>query len=171
MLHRTGKLPIDKELFLSIISGSQAGIATTAAIIIGLTIGTDDRQIVIISALVSIFVQAFNSSLTTIIAIHTSDEIDHNRDMNSLLRPLTKAGMQFLTHMVAGFIVLLPMIYVTTLEIALLATIAVAIVLLLWIGLFVGRVVRHSPLRDGVQSLVLGMMIMIGGFIAGFIIH
>ena len=172
MLNRKSyKLPIDKELFLSIIAGSEAGIATTAAIIVGLTIGTNDRELVIISGLISIIIQAFNSALTTIVTSHTLDEIERNRDMDSLFRPFTQAGLQFLTHITAGLVVLLPMLYVQTLELAMLSTVGIALVLLLWIGLFVGRIVRHTPLRNSIQSLVLGMLIIIGGFLAGFIIN
>lgn len=171
MIRRPAKLPIDKELFLSMISGSEAGIATTAAIIVGLTIGTADRDIVIVSGSVSVLVQAFNSAITTIVTSHTLDEIEHNRDMDSLIRPLTQGGIQFLTHITAGLVVLIPMLYVRPLEKAMIATIAISLVLMLWVGLFVGRIVRHTPLRNSIQSLVLGMLIIIGGFLAGFLIN
>ena len=165
------KLPVSIDVFLSILAGTEAGIATTAAIIVGLTIGTDDRGLVVISALISIIVQAFNSSLTTIFTAHTLDEIEHNRDMNSLLQPISQGALQFVTHVTAGLFVLLPIIYVDRLEVAMLTSIGVSLVLLLWIGLFVGRVVRHTPLRNSIQSFVLGVMIIIGGFLAGFIIN
>lgn len=171
MLRNSKRLPIDKELFLSIISGTEAGIATTAAIIVGLTIGTSDRRLVVISALIAIFVQAFNSALTTVVTSHTLDEIERNRDMNSLYGPVVQGGLQFLTHISAGMIVLLPIVYVTKLELAMVASIGVSLVLLLWIGLYIGRIVRHDPIRNSVQSLVLGMLIIIGGFVAGYIIH
>ncbi len=171
MSRRSLKLPISKELFVSIISGSEAGIATTAAIIVGLTVGTDNRDIVILSAMISIVVQAFNSALTTIVTSHTLDEIEHNRDMDSLLKPLSQASLQFLTHMTMGLVVLLPMLYVERLEMAMLSVIGIALVLLLWIGLFVGQIVRHTPFRNSVQSFVLGMLIIIGGFLAGFVIN
>jgi len=171
MLRRSHKLPIDKELFLSIITGSEAGIATTAAIVVGLTIGTHDRDVVITSALLAAIIQAFNSALTTIVAAHTIDEIERNPDMNSLTQPLSQAGLQFLTHISAGMLVIMPLVYVSKLAVAMLASIGVSMVLLIWIGLFVGRVVRHAPLRNSIQSLVLGMLIIIGGFLAGFIIN
>ena len=171
MFRRPAKLPISKELFLSLISGSEAGIATTAAIIVGLAIGTDDRQIVVVSAIVALTIQAFNSAITTIITAHTLDEIEHNRDMDSLLRPTTEAGLQFLTHMVTGLVVLLPIVYITQFEAALLATIGVALSMLLVVGLIVGRIARHRPIRNSIHAFTLGMLIIIGGFLAGYIIN
>ncbi len=153
------------------IAGSEAGIATTAAIIAGLTIGTDDRQVVVLSALIAIVVQAFNSALTTVVTSHTIDEIENNRDMNSLFKPITQAGIQFLTHLVMGLIVLSPIIYITDLATALLCSVAVSLVMLLWIGLFVGQILRHNPLRNSIQSFVLGVLIIIGGFVAGYTVN
>ena len=171
MLRKSMKLPIDKELFLSIISGSEAGIATTAAIIVGLTVGELERDVILISATVSVLIQAFNSAITTIVTSHTLDEIERNRDMDSLFRPFTQAGLQFLTHISAGIVVLLPMVYVARVEMAMLMSVAISLLLMFWIGFFVGRIVRHEPLRNSVQSFVLGMLIIIGGFIAGYIIN
>ena len=165
------RIRIDKDLFLSIIAGSEAGIATTAAIIAGLTIGTSDRNLVITSALIAIIVQAFNSAMTSIVTEHTLDEIEHNRDMDSLIRPITHGGLQFLTHISAGLLVLLPIIYVTPLEKGLLASVGISLLLMLWFGLVVGWLVRHTPLRNSLRSFMLGMLIIIGGFLAGFLIN
>ena len=171
MLRRETKLPISKDFLISIVAGSEAGIATTAAIIVGLSIGTDDRQVVTVSALIAIVIQAFNSAVSTVLTAHTLDEIEHNRDMNSLIKPLTQGGVQFLMHMLMGLLVLLPMVYVTELEIAMVSSVGVALVLLIWIGLFIGFLVRHTPLRNSIQSFVLGMLIIIGGFLAGYVIN
>lgn len=165
------KLPVSKEVFLSIIAGTEAGIATTAAIIVGLTIGTNDREVVIASGLISAIVQAFNSAITTIFTSHTEDEIEHSRDMDSLLQPITLGGLQFLTHVIAGLMVLAPVVYVDRLEVAMLSSIAVSLVLMLWIGFFIGTIARHAPLRNSLESFILGVMIIIGGFLAGFIIN
>lgn len=168
---RVGKLPLSKDLFLSIISGSEAGIATTAAIIAGLMIGTDDRGLVVLSTMIAVLVQAFNSAITSVVTAHTEDEIEHNREMNSLLAPLTQAGLQFLTQITTGMVVLLPVVYVADTRTALLSSIGISLVLLFWIGLIVGRLVRHTPLRNSIRSFVLGILVICGGILAGYMIN
>lgn len=168
---RIRKLPIDKDLFISLISGSEAGIATTAAIIAGIVIGTDDRGLVVTSAIIAVIVQAFNSAVNLVYTAHTVDEIENNHDKDSLITPLIQAGLQFITHLGTGLLVLVPIIYVIDLGHALLMSMLISLVLLTWIGFLVGRTVRHTPLRNAVHSMILGALIIAAGFGAGFLIN
>ena len=170
VFHQATKLPIDKNIFISIISGTEAGIATTAAIVAGLLIGTNDRNIVIVSAIIATFVQAFNSAITSTLALKIMDEIEDSKKEASLLRPLAKTAMQFITHIMAGIVVILPVIYVDSLGYSLIYSVAIAMVLLVWIGLAVGFIVHKSPLKYGLESLLTGSLIITGGFIAGLLV-
>lgn len=171
MSRRKIKLPIDHELFLSLISGLEAGISTTAAIIAGVVIGTESRSLVVISSLVAIVVQAFNSAINLIYTAHTADEIMNSRDKDSLATPIVQAGLQFATHVAAGLIVLMPIIYVIDLAHALVVSITIALGFLAWIGFVVGRTVKHEPLVNSIHSLLLGALIIAGGFGAGLLIN
>lgn len=164
------KLPFGEEKFISIISASEAGIATTAAIISGLIIGTDDRSLVLFSSAVSIFIQAFNSSLISVFKIHAEDEIQRNKFKDNLFIPFADGGLQFLTHLASSLLVLSPVIYISNLTHALAYSIVISLSLLLWIGLYIGKVVHHAPLSNGLQSLGLGALMIIGGIFAGIII-
>ena len=168
---RSIRLPIDKDLFISLISGSAAGIATTAAIVVGVIVGTDDRQIVVISSIVAIFVQAFNSSVNTIYTAHTIDEIENNHDKDSLLTPTLQAGLQFVTHMIAGMLVLLPVVYIVDLSVALIVSIAISLAMLAFIGFFVGRTLKHTPFINSIHSLLLGALVIVAGFAVGLLLN
>lgn len=169
MFNKKAKLPISQDLFTSLISGSEAGIATTAAIIAGILISTDDRALVTTSAIVAILVQAFNSSINLIYTAHTVDEIENNHDKDSLLAPMIQAGLQFLTHMFNGILVLLPIIYVIDLGTALIISMTISLVLLTLTGYIVGKTVNHTPILNSVHSLTLGALIIAGGYAAGLL--
>lgn len=169
--NRSARLPIDKDLFISLISGSAAGIATTAAIVVGVVVGTDDRRIVVISSIIAIFVQAFNSSINTVYTAHTMDEIENNHDKDSLVTPILQAGLQFVTHTAAGMLVLLPIVYVVDLSIALIFSVIISLVMMAFIGFFVGRTVRHTPLINSIHALLLGGLVILAGFAVGLLIN
>ncbi len=171
MFTNSKKLPIDKELLISLVSGSEAGIATTAAILVGLVISTDNRSLVLLSSLIAVLVQAFNSAITSILANHTKDEIEHKKTMDSLIAPITRSGLQFLTHVSTGMIIMLPIVYITNIHYAMLVSVVIALSLLLVTGFLIGKTVKHTPIRNSVQSFVLGAIIICIGFVAGYIIN
>lgn len=171
IFRREKRVPVNKDFFLTLIAGSEAGIATTAAIIAGLVTGTDNRQLVTISAMVALLVQAFNSSMTLITTVHAQNEIENTREKESLGAPAARAGLQFLTHIGNSLIVLLPIIFVTDLKHALLWSIGLAIGLMFLIGYMVGRTVQGSPFRDAVWSSLIGMLVISGGFLTGLVLH
>ncbi len=171
MFTKKSRLPIEKNLFLSLISGSEAGIATTTAIIAGLVTGTNDRSVVIASAFVTLVVQAFNSGVGHVTTSHTDDEIDHNPDMDKIATPASEAFMQFLVHIAASFLVLIPIVFMEDLNNALVASILVCLGMLFTIGFTVGVTVRHTPLRNGTITAVLGALVVIIGFGAGYALN
>lgn len=171
ILQKPIKLPIDSHLFVSLISGSEAGIATTTAIVAGLVGATDDRQVVLFSAYVALVVQAFNSAMIAITSTHTAHEIENNQAKESFVPAISLAGMQFLTHVAASTLTLLPIIFITDLQLALLISIIVSLSLLFLIGLMVGLAVKHTPIRNGVSTMVLGALVISVGLLAGLILN
>ncbi len=163
-------LPVEKGLFLTLLSGSESGIATTTAIIAGLVTGTNDRSLVVASAVISLIVQAFNSAIVHIHTSHTDDEIDHNEDMEAFSRPLSEAFLQFLVHVGSSFLVLTPIVFANGLNDALVMSVAICLLLLFSIGFSVGRVVNHTPFKNGFAALVLGALVIIVGFVTGLVL-
>ena len=162
---------INKELFALVVSGSQSGIATTAAIIIALSLGAQDRDLILLSATVAVLVQAFNTAITTVLTSHTIDEVEQNRDMNSYLRPVREAGLQFIAHVGLGGLLIVPTVYVESTILLVISTLLLAMLLLLWAGVIIGHIVHSAPWRHGIQSVSLGLVVIIVGMIAGVAIR
>lgn len=171
MFTKTPKLPIERNLFLSLISGSEAGIATTTAIIAGLATGTDNRNLVLLSAFVTLIVQAFNSAAGHITTSHVDDEIEQNQDMDRFTAPITESFLQFLIHIASSLMVLVPIVFVDELVHAVLISVSMCIFMLFNIGFFIGRTVRHTPWKDGFTTALLGGLVVLIGASAGLILH
>ena len=146
-------------------------MATTTAIIAGTLTTSDNRRIVIISSLVALLVQAFNSAMTHITTSYTDKEIDSPLPDDSIKVPLAEAGLQFGMHVIASLLVLMPIVFMTDLREALIVSVASALILLLLLGFTLGMLVKHQPVRNGVQTMTLGAMVIAAGFIAGLIIQ
>ena len=170
-LRRKFELPISKKKYLSMVSGSEAGIATTSAIIAGLVTSTDNRSIVVISAFVALLVQGFNSALNYVETAYAATEIDGRVQKPSIIKPLIEAGIQFITHVAASLIVLIPIIWVRDLHYALIYSIIVALIMLFLIGFGIGKTVRSNHIKHAVQSMLLGALVISGGLIAGLVVN
>jgi vacuolar iron transporter family protein len=102
------KLPVNKELFLSILGGLESGVATTTAIIIGLLISGESNEVIITVAFITLTVQAFNSASARYVSLRTSLEIE---DQTSKERrfPLVNASIQFSFHILASSLPIIPL--------------------------------------------------------------
>lgn len=170
MFRQRVHLPIKQNYYLSLISGWEAGIATTTAIIAGTLTGTDNRQIVIVSSLVALAVQGFNSALNHLEISHHLHEIEDSEHKETLKLPLTESGVQFGAHLIGSLVVLAPISAVANLDEALLWSVGTAIGLLFISGVLVGISVKHQPFRNGITTMILGALVITVGFIAGLAI-
>ena len=173
MAKRIGKLklPIDVDAYLSLFSGTESGLATTAAIITGLIASTDNRQLVLTTALIAILVQAFNAAIGHLSIERTHGEIENDKSKIAYAKPVSDAASQFAAHLGASFIILLPTIFVTDLQSVLFWTIGTTLGLLFGLGLLKGYLVRRFLVREAFELLVYGSLIISLGIIAGLVLN
>lgn len=164
-LHRA-RLPIDKEYFVSLITGSETGVATTTGIIVALTSGDKSRSLILAAAGLSIFVQAFTGAVNRYSVIRTSREIDNEND-NQEKQPILGALSQFWGHLVAGSIPLLSLLFVPS-EYIIFASVYLAFLVLFAVGVIRGRFIRKHALRHTIQILFIGGIVIIVGLLVGY---
>jgi len=164
------KLPFDREYFLALLGGLEGGLATTTAIVVGLIITTEQREIVVTTAVISFMVQAFNSSVGRFSAAHTDDEIDRIETWKGYRKPVYNALLQFTSHILVSLLVILPIVFVSDIFTAVGMIIAITLVLLLIIGFYKGFLLKLHPLRDAAELFVLGSLVISVGMLAGLIL-
>lgn len=164
------KLPFDRDYFLALLGGLEGGLATTTAIVVGLSITTEQRELIVTTAVISFMVQAFNSSVGRFSAEHTDDEIDHIESWRCYRKPAYNALLQFTSHIAVSLFVILPIVFMSDLFAAVVWTIIITLGLLFFIGLYKGVLLESHPARDGFELFLLGALVVSVGMIAGFIL-
>lgn len=167
---RSIRLPIDIDAFLSVFSGTEAGLATTAAIITGLITSTDNRQLVITTALITILVQAFNAAIGHMSVERTSAAIERNHSKLNYAKPISDSASQFIAHLISSFIILTPTVVVKDMQNVLFWTIGVTLGLLFLLGLIKGYLVKQFLIREAFELVVLGSLIISIGIISGIVL-
>lgn len=151
-------------------AGSEGGLATTTAIIAGLMVTQTGRDVVVITAIISFLVQAFNASVVHYSAERTDDEIDREDKRNGFWSPAIVAVWHFLWHTAMSIFVLLPILLVTNQLVATVYSIGITLVLLFIVGAIKGRAVKRSPLEDGLELVILGALVICVGLLAGILL-
>ncbi|MDX1765372.1 MAG: VIT1/CCC1 transporter family protein [Candidatus Saccharimonadales bacterium] len=164
------KLPFDREYFLALLGGLEGGLATTTAIVVGLIITTEQREIVVTTAIISFMVQAFNSSVGRFSAAHTDDEIDRIETWKGYRKPVYNALLQFTSHILVSLLVILPIVFVSDIFSAVGMTISITLILLFVIGLYKGILLKLHPFRDAAELFILGSLVISVGMISGLIL-
>lgn len=164
---RKARLPIDRELFLSLFGGLEAGVSTTAAIVIGLVISERSEPIIITAALITVAVQAFNAATARYIGLRASEELDDLTETERM-KPFMNALLQFLTHVLASVIPILPVLFLSgTFTIALSVFLA-GVAMLLLIGVVQGVFLKVQARQNLIEILSGGLLVMAIGSAAGF---
>ncbi|HEX9594892.1 MAG TPA: VIT1/CCC1 transporter family protein [Candidatus Saccharimonadales bacterium] len=164
-------LPLSRQYFTAMLAGWEGGLSTTTAIIAGLMISTDKPDLVVLIAIISFMVQAFNGAVGRFSAEQTEQELDSRRRWMSYADPAKDAIVQFLAHVTVSILVILPIVMIANVLIAVSLSICITLLFLFFIGFYKGRLAKTSGLRDGVELVVLGSLIISIGITAGYFLQ
>lgn len=171
LIRRAGtNLPLDKELFLSLLNGLESGIATTTAVVVALTISEEMTSLVIVAAIVTVVVQAFNAAASRYTGLRASEEID-DQTTTEKFKPMVNAVSQFTAHASASVIPILPLYFLTNDVMIVLSSITLAYCMLVIIGGFQGLFLNIQAKQNMLEILVTGTLVITVGTIAGFVLR
>lgn len=153
------------------LAGWEGGLSTTTAIIAGLMISVDKPDLVVLIAVISFLVQAFNGAIGRFSAEHTEQELDRRRRWMSYAEPAKDAIVQFMAHVTVSILVILPIVLIPDVALALSLSIGITLLFLFFIGIYKGRLAKTSSLRDGVELVILGSLIISIGITAGYFLQ
>ncbi len=158
--------PLHKEYLRSVVFGIEDSLVSTTGLIAGLSVGSDDKRIVVLGGLVAIGIEAVSMGAGE----YLSD--DAVKDMDKVKRggekPLVSGLLMFISYLVAGFIPLTP-ILLLPLGTAIYFSVILALLGLFLLGYSKGRVLHTSPLRGALKILIVGGLATALGMAVGFI--
>ena len=165
------KLPFGAQRLLAIFEGVEGGFAIGAGIIVGLVAIQTDRHLVLISAAISLLVSSFSAAAIKYAAEHQIDEADGREKKNVVQHYFMPALYDFVACLIASVLVLLPVHFVADIYLAATLSVLVTLGVLFVAGVWRGYLMRrHHKLRDGIELMIVGVLIIIIGGLSGILL-
>lgn len=168
---RKRRIPWGADNFLSVLEGVEGGFAISTGLIAGLSFAEPvSRDIILVTAVISMIVNAFNASAVKYSSEHYVDELDGREKRHAWHYYFVPAFIEFIMYLVVCLITLTPLLFIDSIQHATWLCVAITLLVLFWAGVYRGRMLRTHPLRDGFELMSLGGMIIAVGAIAGFVL-
>lgn len=165
------RLPFGAGRFLSVLEGIEGGFAISAGVVAGLSFANiTDRRILLTTAAISILVNGFNASAVKYSSEHYEDELDGREKHNPWQAYFVPAAIEFVIYFVGCLLTLLPLLLFDGIYVAVAWCSGLTLAVLLAAGMWRGYLLRAKPLRDGLELALLGLLIIVIGAAAGFML-
>lgn len=165
------RVPFGSNNFLSILEGVEGGFAIFVGLIIGLMFEGVSRDLLILTAAISIIVSAFNSSAVRYSSEHYLDELDGHEKHHRFRSYFIPSLIEFVSYVCVSIIALLPLLLVHPIELAVVYCAVLTLAILFAAGWYRGHLLnrRHS-FRDGLEVMLLGLLIIGIGALSGWLL-
>lgn len=156
----------NREYLRGTIFGVEDSLVSTTGLIAGLSVGTADKNIVILGALVAIVIEAVSMGAGEYLsddAVQEIDKLKRHRD-----KPAISGLLMFFSYLGAGLIPLFPVLLFEYPQ-SVWYSVAFALIGLFLLGYFKGALVHTSPLRGGLKILIVGGLATALGIAVGLL--
>lgn len=164
-------LPFGTQRFLAAFEGIEGGFAVGASIVVGLTVAGLDRRLMLTTAVISIIVSGFNSASVKYSSEHYLDELDGRERRSATTHYFVPALIEFICYIVLSFFAVLPLFIIPDPKTAVIITVVTTILMLFVAGLWRGYILRMNRVRDGLETAVLGLGIILVGLVSGIVVN
>ena len=155
----------DRDYVRSSFFGIEDSLVSTTGLIAGVAVGTQDAKFVILAGLVGIAVEAVSMAAGEFLSEETTHDLDKRDEAN----PITGGLIMLVSYFGAGLIPLLPIMLLPK-SYSLYVSVLAALVGLFILGLIKGKVTGKSPLRSGIEVLVVGGVAAAIGIAVGVVL-
>jgi VIT1/CCC1 family predicted Fe2+/Mn2+ transporter len=152
-----------KEYLQSALFGFNDALVSTTGVIVGVSTGTNNKEVVVLAGVVTILVEALSMGSGQ----YLSSKSIHQLDEKKLTRvPIISGIIMFIAYFLAGLVPLLP-ILIFPISMSRNVAIVSALVGLFILGYAKGRIVKVSPLKSAAEIVIIGGIATAIGIIAG----
>lgn len=149
--------------------GVEDSVVSTVGLLSGIAAVGTPREMVILTGLILIFVEAFSMAVGSFLAEHSAEEAVLHVHNGTAERDSRLAGaVMFVSYFVSGFVPLAPYFFLTG-GAALVVSIGVSLAALLTLGVVAGHVARVAPLREAARMIVVGGAAIAVGVLVGML--
>lgn len=168
---RTIRVPLGAQRFLAAFEGIEGGFAIGASIVVALSLAGLDRKVLFSTALISIIVSGFNSASVKYSSEHYLDELDGREKRSAFRHYFVPSLLEFICYFAISFISVIPFLVVDSTVHAVMASVGITLLLLFTAGFWRGYMLQTKGWRDAIETVLLGVGIVLVGLISGFIVH
>lgn len=154
---------VQKEYLQSAMFGFNDALVSTTGVIVGISTGTGNKQVVILAGVVTILVEALSMGSGQYLSSKSAHQLDKT---DSYKTPVISGVIMFGAYFVAGLVPLLAII-VSPMSYGRNVAIIAALICLLILGYVKGKIVKVSPLRSALEVFVIGGVTTVIGIVAG----
>ncbi len=158
---------LNKEYIQSGIFGINDALVSTTGVIVGVSAGTGHKEIIILTGVVTILVEALSMGTGQYMSLKSAREYGRQ---HGLRVPITSGIIMFFGYVLGGLVPLIPIILLPV-EQSRWAAIAGALVGLFVLGFFKGRLVKTSPLKSALEVVIIGGLATGVGLLVGSIFN
>jgi VIT1/CCC1 family predicted Fe2+/Mn2+ transporter len=156
---------VQEDYLRSAMFGLQDGLVSTTGVVVGISAGVSDKDVIVLAAFVAVMVEATSMAAgqySSEKAVHQLDRTGRHTD--SLL---SGAAIMFVSYLLGGLFPIIPTLLLGRPEAQVVAVLA-AFAGLFAVGYLKGKVVDQPPLRSAVELFVIGAVATIIGLAVGF---
>lgn len=162
-------MKLHEDYLRSAMFGMQDGLVSTTGVVAGISTGIQNKEIIILAALVAVTVEATSMAAgqySSEKAVHQMDKSGRTHNDSLILGAL----IMFVMYLIGGMFPIIPTILFEQPEAKYVGIVAA------FIGLFVmgyikGHIVEDKPLRSAVELFVIGSIATLIGLIVGNILR
>lgn len=157
------KKKIEKEYLQSAMFGFNDALVSTTGVIVGISTGTGNKQVVILAGVVTILVEALSMGSGQYISSKSAHQLDKS---DSFKVPIISGLIMAVAYFLAGLVPLLSIVF-SPMSYARNVAIVAALACLLLLGYVKGKIVKVSPVKSALEVFVIGGIATAVGIIAG----
>ena len=154
---------INSEYLQSAMFGFNDALVSTTGVIVGISAGTGNKQVVILAGVVTILVEALSMGAGQYLSSKSAHQLKKEASSKT---PMFSGLIMFFAYFLAGLVPLLSIVFFPISYSAIVA-VAAALTCLLVLGYVKGKIVKVSPLKSALEVFVIGGIATAIGIVAG----
>ena len=156
---------INKEYLQSAMFGFNDALVSTTGVIVGVSTGTANKDVVILAGVVTILVEALSMGSGQYLSSKSAHQLDKT---DAVKVPIMSGVIMFAAYFLAGLVPLLAIIF-TPAEYGRTVAIIAALFFLLVLGYAKGKIVKVHPIRSALEVFIIGGIATVIGIVVGTI--
>lgn len=159
---------LHEDYLRSLMFGLQDGIVSTTGVVVGISTGVSNKEIIVLAALVAVAVEA--SSMAA--GQYSSEKAVHQMDKSGSHTDNLYVGafIMFIAYLIGGAFSIIPTIIFSQPAARAFAILS-AFAGLFIIGYIKGHLVEHKPLRSAIELFIIGSIATIIGVVVGYLLR